>query len=568
MRIALVALVGVLAPWRLSAQLDYRNLDTRRPALIEDAYAVERYALELTVPTARLVRSKDGTASYGIYPELTYGLLPNTELSLGAALTERDRSWAMRGLELSALWNLNTETAWPALALRAGAELPVGGFAAPETEGWVAALLTRTFGRSRVHLNGGSGSDGLRWGGLVIDRTLPFHSTLLLAETYARRPSRLEPTQVNAGVGVRHQVTPTLVVDAGVWRGLRRDVGPAWGVTLGLSKAIGVTPGRGEGGSGTRTARAPYRPTALESRAERFYLPGAFNWAFLARYPSAARLFNAFDYGHAILYEKLYTEPRAPVSDLEQREYDYIVGRLLRDPPRLPIAEEAIAPAYAKLAWRAKRVFDWAHALHRQIYDVYADDGVTDKQAAVDRLVAYYLSNHEHALAPVPKAMRLMEGMPYSRGFRARYPKFNGLIWAYHWLQVGLYEPLIVARTPQERRALVDTAIARFWGMLDAPPSRMPRVMPMTPGVAPAFTERHPEAAAIFDNLHMLHDVISDILVADAVPDKRAAIYRALGEFQDASRDVMTREEWAEMVHHMGGVGAMGGAVLPLEHRH
>ena len=31
-------------------------------------------------------------------------------------------------------------------------------------------------------------------------------------------------------------------------------------------------------------------------------------------------------------------------------------------------------PAYAKAAWRAKQMFDWAHVLHRQIYDVYADD--------------------------------------------------------------------------------------------------------------------------------------------------------------------------------------------------
>ena len=27
--------------------------------------------------------------------------------------------------------------------------------------------------------------------------------------------------------------------------------------------------------------------------------------------------------------------------------------------------------------------------------------------------------------------------------FRSRNPKFNGLIWGYHWLQVGVYEPLL-----------------------------------------------------------------------------------------------------------------------------
>ena len=43
-------------------------------------------------------------------------------------------------------------------------------------------------------------------------------------------------------------------------------------------------------------------------RGEQFYYPGAFNWEFLRTYPEAARLFNAFDYGHAVLYERLYTK--------------------------------------------------------------------------------------------------------------------------------------------------------------------------------------------------------------------------------------------------------------------
>ena len=300
----------------------------------------------------------------------------------------------------------------------------------------------------------------------------------------------------------------------------------------------------------------------LERRNEQFYYPGSFNWTFLREFPEGGRLFNAFDYGHAILYEMLYTKPGAPVSLLERDRYDFIVNRLLKAPPRLPIAEEVIEPNYARLAWKAKRVFDWAHMLHRQIYDIYADDRIKDKDAAIARVIAYYLGNREYALAPVPKSMHLMDEQYYSQVFREKYPKFNGLIWAYHWLQVGLYEPLIAGRSPEERRELVDTALARFHGMLERPPSRMPRVMPMTATVAPRFAERHPDAAAIFDNLHMLHDIISDILASDKVKDKRAAIYAALAEFQDPSRNVMTGEEWREMGAMMGGIEAMGGPVI------
>ena len=45
-------------------------------------------------------------------------------------------------------------------------------------------------------------------------------------------------------------------------------------------------------------------------------------------------------------------------------------------PPRLPVEESAIEVEYAKLVPEAKQMFDWAHVLHRQIYDVLADERV------------------------------------------------------------------------------------------------------------------------------------------------------------------------------------------------
>ncbi|MFP5354960.1 MAG: hypothetical protein ACLGIK_07350, partial [Gemmatimonadota bacterium] len=52
---------------------------------------------------------------------------------------------------------------------------------------------------------------------------------------------------------------------------------------------------------------------------EQFYYPGRDNWVFRTEYPAADRLFNAFDYGHAILYELLYRQPGADPSILEER---------------------------------------------------------------------------------------------------------------------------------------------------------------------------------------------------------------------------------------------------------
>ena len=305
---------------------------------------------------------------------------------------------------------------------------------------------------------------------------------------------------------------------------------------------------------------------AQDGRNEQFYLPGAFNWAMLKNYPEAARLFNAFDYGHAVLYEKLYTEPNAPVGELETRQFDYITTDLLIRPPRFAVAEEVIEPNYAKLAWKAKMMFDWAHILHRQVYDVYADErlSATAKDSLVEVLTDYYLSNKQLAFIIVPKSMALMDGQEFSQVFRRRYPKMNGLIWAYHWLQVGLYEPLIAGKTPAEKKAGVKAVLARFWSMVEDPPNRFPKVMPMTSAVAPEFSRRHPRAAVIFDNLHMMHDIISDVLASPTVPRdrKRAVIYQQLAESQRGDQNIMSLDDWREMGTMMGGVGIMGGPAL------
>lgn len=299
------------------------------------------------------------------------------------------------------------------------------------------------------------------------------------------------------------------------------------------------------------------------AKAEQFYLPAPHNWAFRKHHAAADRLFNAFDNAHNVLAEVLWTRADAPVERLERDEFDFIVNDLLVRPPRLPLVEEAIGPGYAQLAPEAKMMFEWAHLLHRQIYDAYTDGRVTDKDAAVAELVRYYRSRADLAFAARPKVMELMEDQPYSLAFQRKYPRFNGLIWAYHWLQVGLYEPLIAARTEDGRQAGVLAAVARFWSMLEDAPARMPTMMPMASAVAPEFTRRHPEAAAIFDNLHAMHDIISDILVSPVVPreEKRQAILEALTRYRDGTREVMTVEEWTGHAAHLA---MMGGPALDI----
>lgn len=302
---------------------------------------------------------------------------------------------------------------------------------------------------------------------------------------------------------------------------------------------------------------------------EQFYLPAKHNWVFRENYSGADRLFNAFDYGHAILYEELYTHPEGPVERLEVDRYNFITQHLLRRPPRLPLEEAAIEIQYVKLVPEAKLMFEWAHLLHRQAYDILADERLSqaDRDREMAQLIAYYNTRPDLAFSTTPKSMNIMDGQYYSLGFRHRYPKFNGLIWAYHWLQVGLYEPLMVNTDVESRTKGVNATVARFWQMLEDPPKTMPYLMPMSAGIAPAFSRRYPEAAIIFDNLHMMHDVVSDILVSEQVPRdrKRAEILKTAAEFRDSVSYAITRDEWFRMGEMMGARNMGGPAVSFME---
>ena len=317
--------------------------------------------------------------------------------------------------------------------------------------------------------------------------------------------------------------------------------------------ALSLTSGCAWRGAGASHASAFYDQT---------YLSASHNWAFRGRFPGVDALFNAFDYGHAKLYETLWRNPRASRAVLDERQFQFITRDLLRQPPNVPLDEGAIAPEWEKLVPEVAAMFDWAHMLHRQIYDVWTDDRITpaDKDARVAAVIAYYESRRALAFSAKPKNMNLMEGMPYSLSFRKRFPTYNGLIWSYHWLQMTLYEALLASTTPQQRRLNVDAVVARFWSLLDSAPASLPTAMPRSSEIAPEFSSRYPEAAIIFDNLHSLHDVVSDILADEAIPRaaKRSFILSAATSYRDDTTSIVSIDDWKSMAHAMD-LAKMGG---------
>ncbi|HEY2374706.1 MAG TPA: hypothetical protein VGH98_01915 [Gemmatimonadaceae bacterium] len=298
---------------------------------------------------------------------------------------------------------------------------------------------------------------------------------------------------------------------------------------------------------------------------EQTYLGASYNWTYRDHFPHSDRLFNAFDYGHATLYEHLLRDEGRPVEaahDIDGREFTYITTQLLVHPPDLPLEEHAIGPTYTTLVPELAAVFDWTHMLHRQLYDVLADARLDSagRDARVAQLLRYYKSRHDLALSSHAKSMELMEGAFYSFVFRQQEPKFNGLLWSYHWYQMAVYDALLAANDATGQHQNVDAVTARFWQLIADAPSHMPTTMPLTAAVAPRFASRYPEAAIIFDNLHSLHDVVADILASPKVAsrEKRPEILRALAAFRDSTTEVVSLNDWRSMALEMG-VDRMGG---------
>ncbi len=420
--LAIVGLMGGLGVGTASAQLGFRDLDPLHPVPVEDASPVARYAFELLTPWDYVQPA--GTAGRNqLDVDLTYGVALNWHAGLRLPLAfGPGGETGVAGIGAFALFNpVRQGVGVPALALRGDFFSPTGSSA----RAGLTAIATQSLGAARLHANAGvaSGEGGdeelPRWhGGFALDYTFFRPSLLVVGALTASQAGEGDPTVSELSAGLRWQWTPTMVVEAGAGTRVSAS-GPDLRLTLGLSSTFSfrrIVP-----------IHPPSGPETVRGRAEEFYYPGSFNWIFLKTYPDAARLFNAFDYGHAILYERLATAPAGDPAWLEVGKFDYLTTELLVRPPRLPIAEEAIFPRYAARYWPAALAFDWAHVLHRQVYDALSDERLTPagRDSLVERLTDFYLSRRDVAFAPVPKSMALMLDQPYSGAFIRAYPKIQ-----------------------------------------------------------------------------------------------------------------------------------------------
>ncbi len=255
-----------------------------------------------------------------------------------------------------------------------------------------------------------------------------------------------------------------------------------------------------------------------------FYKQGRYNFD-IYNIPRLAYDLNAVAVGHAMAYEDLVTGKAAT---LDTRTFDRI-NWVLKHPPKLMPDEAAISPTFGRLYGVLEQVFDWTHVLHAQTVDVLASTQLTpeEKDREIEALWTYYVENVPYAVTGLPMNMAFLDGQPYSMAFRKKYPKVNGLFWGYHWLQGAMYDMLYGASRAQQENAY--EVMGERYHSIELYRTNRP-FMPMFAETSPQFSLKYPQLANAFDNLHMLHDMVNDILASDWISndDKERQIRRAI----------------------------------------
>lgn len=287
----------------------------------------------------------------------------------------------------------------------------------------------------------------------------------------------------------------------------------------------------------------------FEPRDKRFYYRALWNFSLREDLAELDSEFNGVDFGHSNLYENLLLTGGKDVPAIEDRARKETLA-FIATKPRLNPNEEAIAPTYMKLAWRAQNTFDEAHALHRATYDIMVSNE-PDKDRALRNVLAYY-QDSAYAITAKRLDHHQLDQFAYSKTFRKRFPLFNATIWSYHYLQVAVYDPLQAAADLDAKKQAMRPILATYRRYLNEPPVQW-TFMPLTGELSPMFAARYPEIANIFDNLHMLHDNISDILASELLPTweaKRAEIYRIVDTYYLANADATNPMIMKDREHH------------------
>jgi len=228
----LLLVVLLVGPALRALALDHDNLDPNRPIGMEDAYAIPKGEIGLE-GGVRFNDRREGRTQVTFQPQIIYGAFDNAQIEIQGDLFTDPRSIVGANksgdLHLGLLYNFNTETLnLPAMAVRVEADLPTG-VNSKGIDTQLTGILTRSFGRLRMHLNAGYTVMGSPQGQerpgayravAAVSYPLGYpHSfrDTLIASVYTRQSDlRGQRNHTGVEIGLRHQLTSRVVLDGGL----------------------------------------------------------------------------------------------------------------------------------------------------------------------------------------------------------------------------------------------------------------------------------------------------------------------------------------------------------------
>lgn len=289
--------------------------------------------------------------------------------------------------------------------------------------------------------------------------------------------------------------------------------------------------------------------------------------SFKSEWPGLYARVIALERAHGVLYGALLRD-RAKV---KESDLYALLTRRVKAGAAVAIADPEADTGYAMLGTRGAEVIRRTQAFHREVLAIFAGVVASERARALDEAVDRYLSRPEVSLPDVPKDMTILYDHPYTSfvtdeaGPRRKqpYPNLSGFAWATHWFQLAALEPLELATETDERRRGLTIVADRFARKLSAgkPPDAFPTELPLAPCIAPGLVAIHLRAAAILDNLSMLHAVLWDVLVHPRVGDRRAALDEVIAQFTSRTDRMVDVDDWIQMaLRH--SIFAQGGPAL------
>lgn len=320
-----------------------------------------------------------------------------------------------------------------------------------------------------------------------------------------------------------------------------------------------------------------------------------------AEYPELADLLNAFDVTQAQAFDdiaRINAEPQYKAARVALGEHmakmkkmtmsEMIAYGSMMHAENIPYAEqelaarinlltlmrakhddEEVANVYARsgvISRHAAEILRRGRNFENNLFEIYLDDGIKDKLAAIDEAIKEYLSDEKHSVATLPKESRYLIYHEQADGFKTAFPRLSALMWTQQWLQLASLEAIILGQMDTQFADSMDVAMERFWnkvgtdgGMSMFPP---PSELPMAPAIAPDLYTQSPDAAIILDNLNILETVLADILAYPEVMGREEKMDAAVALFtnKDVERNVRPLDYLLFALR--GGIYDQGGPVL------